>query len=1026
MAAFEERLNMLAGAEAVKNAKQLLKGNKLYGSWYDRSGRLNAMFRDPDGVHAECSIDPLKVEDCRCSRCGRGELCTHGAALVMYAGRFRVFDAPVESDPNYYGGLRKQDLNQLAHRGLNCSAKLFIHVASGGPHAPSKWENMVLQVKLKTATREYTGNQSNLRQLYFDKSLSVVLNFDDFSLHEQQLIRFLALNGEAENSNITLNAEQTAEFFHALPGFPRFLRDGHHITVHPDRAEPVLIESKGKVLPGLRINGAVLPFSGARVVAGKAGCWIGRDDEYFFVGGCCETGFLRNFFRAVPQIDKGFENFPLPRVRGTDFEPDRRPGAPLLDGIWNPDEKSSFMLTLNYLYGVQRNCGVYAPGAGALCTDGERFWKRDHEFERKFENELALFGVELSDDGGTARFATLESAGLFLDRALPEIIARYPDTVLASRLAKLLHGAGKLPEVTLECKFDSRTKNGNFLISYTIKLNGRIIDWEICQEQSKNMSIFLEANGIPGRISTPLGIFMRAVPTVLRKLDTGNCTFELPICNVEYYNTLTKDIPGASLPELNTLIFTPVENIPSSERFTFNGELRPYQEQGVAFMQKLTDGNLNVLLADEMGLGKTVQLLALLASRLRKGGAPALIVCPASLVANWEREAAQFVPDLRVAAPSGNTRSKTIANPGKFDLLILSYTAARLSVKELTKINFSYLVLDEAQHIKNPGSGNARNCKDLNAMHRIVLTGTPLENSSEDLWSVMDFLQPGMLGTLPAFRKRYAGIADSTELQQDLVMRTSPFIMRRTKKEVASDLPSRFEHILWCDFTPEQRALYDQILEDGKKRIFAPGGDERKYGAELFATLLRLRQVCCHPELLPDNQGNGIPSAKTELLAELLAETIDSGHKVLLFSQFTSMLQLLIKEVEALGIKFEYLDGSTRNRQQRIDNFNNDPSIQLFLLSLKAGGTGLNLTSADTVIIYDPWWNPAAELQAADRSHRIGQTRPVSIGRMVMRNSIEERILRLQARKRELFFNLVENQSAVSGLSLDDLRALLN
>ncbi|MBQ9088444.1 MAG: DEAD/DEAH box helicase [Lentisphaeria bacterium] len=1025
MAAFEERLNMLAGADAVKTAKQLLKGKRLYGAWYERSGRLCAMFRDLDNQHVECSIDLLKVEDCRCSRCGRGQLCAHGAALVMYAGKFRVFDAPAESDPNYYGGLKKQDLTQLAGRGMNCTAKLFINVASAAPHAPSKWENMILQVRLKTANREYTGNQSNLRQLYFDKSLSVVLKFDDFSLHEQQLIRFLALNGEADNSNITLNAEQTAEFFHALPGFPRFLRDGRHITVHPDRAEPVLIESKGKVLPGLQINGAVLPFSGARVIAGKAGCWIGRDDEYFFVGGCCETGFLRNFFRAVPQLDKGFENFPLPRVRGTDFEPTLRTGSPFLDGVWNPDEEAVFQLNVNYLYGVQRNCALYAPGSGALCTDGGRFWKRDRDFERRFENELALFGVDLSDDGATARFADLESAALFLDRALPEIIARHPETILASRLAKLLRGAGKLPEITLHCELD-KTKADAFVISYSLQLDDRQISWVNCQDECKKMGIFLEDSGVPGKIPPALGVFMRAVPHVIRKLDPNARTFELPFCNVEYFNALVKDLPGAVMPGLTALLFNKDGQLPPGEGFTFNGELRPYQQEGVAFMQKLTDGNLNVLLADEMGLGKTVQLLALLASRLRKNGDPALIVCPASLVANWEREAAQFVPELKVSAPQGNSaRSKTISS-GKYNLLILSYAAARLAVKELKKIDFSYLVLDEAQHIKNPGSGNAKNCKDLNAAHRIVLTGTPLENSSEDLWSVMDFLQPGMLGTLPAFRKRYAGIADSTELQQDLVMRTSPFIMRRTKKEVASDLPSRFEHIMWCDFTPEQKELYDKILAEGKERIFEQAGDERKYGAELFATLLRLRQVCCHPELLPDNLGEGIPSAKTELLAELLAETIDSGHKVLLFSQFTSMLQLLIKEVEAMGIKYEYLDGSTRNRQQHIDNFNNDPSIQLFLLSLKAGGTGLNLTSADTVVIYDPWWNPAAELQAADRSHRIGQTRPVSIGRLVMRHSIEEKILRLQARKRELFFNLVENQSSVSGLSLDDLKALLN
>ena len=274
-----------------------------------------------------------------------------------------------------------------------------------------------------------------------------------------------------------------------------------------------------------------------------------------------------------------------------------------------------------------------------------------------------------------------------------------------------------------------------------------------------------------------------------------------------------------------------------------------------------------------------------------------------------------------------------------------------------------------------------------------------------------------MLGTFPAFRRRYAGIADDPELQHDLTCRTAPFIKRRTKREVAADLPQKSERVIYCDPAPDQLRLYREILASGRETV-ARGGS-----AEIFALLLRLRQVCCHPALLPDGAGAGIGSGKTELLFELLDETLDSGHKVLLFSQFTSMLRLFIPQLEARGIPFEYLDGATRERQARVDRFNGDPDVPLFLLSLKAGGTGLNLTAADTVILYDPWWNPAAELQAADRTHRIGQTRPVSSLKLVMRGSVEEKVLALQERKRRLFDALVGDPAA-SGLSLAELRQI--
>jgi len=404
---------------------------------------------------------------------------------------------------------------------------------------------------------------------------------------------------------------------------------------------------------------------------------------------------------------------------------------------------------------------------------------------------------------------------------------------------------------------------------------------------------------------------------------------------------------------------------------------------------------------------------------MSRNGRPSLIVCPASLLTNWAREAARFVPGFRVAAPVGGEREEVLTKGG-FDLLILSYAAVKLAQNALKKYHFEFLVLDEAQHIKNPGSTNARNCKNIHASHRVVLTGTPLENSPEDLWSVMDFLHPGLFGSLPSFRRRYSNIASDVELQEEFTGRIAPFIKRRTKMEVASDLPEKHENIICCDMSEEQRKLYAKILADNHSAL------ENGGSAELFALLLRLRQCCCHPALLPEFYGQeNMPSAKTELLFEILQQTIDSGHKVLIFSQFTSMLKLLTPKLAELGIPYEYLDGSTRDRQDRVDRFNRDPAVPLFLLSLKAGGTGLNLTAADTVIIYDPWWNPAVELQAADRTHRIGQTRPVTTVKLVMRNSVEEKVLLLQQKKRELFHSLVENPAASGGISLAELRALM-
>ena len=999
------------------------------GAWRNRSGRLCGRFLTNGGmidIEVETGDSPRGF----CS-CGKTEypFCEHAVALVMYAGRFaQVLNKPVPGDeiPSYYGGLRQESFARLAEK-LRApqNAAVMLEVRSALPHVPSKWENVSINVRLRNSEREYLGNLNNLRKLYFDKVLSAVLKFEHFSLQDQQIIRFLAVNGEADNSLISLTAELSAEFFHSLIGHGRFFRDGHRLTVRGEHAEAVIIRNGNKILPGLRVNGSILPVTNAKIVAGKSGCWIGCHSEYYFLPAVHEIGFLRNFFRSgtsviPPEVDaqKYLSAFPFDVIKMNDPEPEMRRATVLLDGKLLSGEE--LILFPRYIYPMgdgEMSCRMRS---GEFLADSGRFWRRDLAFERNFELTLEMAGFTFNEKG--ARLCGRDSIGLFLDRILPEYLVTQPALALSGPLGLLLRGGAGVPEPEMRCQLIKKVSDA-WQISYQLTAGGQVFDWLLAAEQARDFKEYLHIPG-SGVVKLPpvYGKFFRSIGNAVRKLDTASCTFEVPFFNAQYYCALAADIPGALIPELIAGESTPSI---SGSRFEFQGTLRTYQEEGLAFLARMTDRNLNVILADEMGLGKTIQLLALLAARLKGANAPALIVCPASLVPNWEREAARFVPEMRVAAPQGTERENCLKNSTAFDLLILSYTAARLSRNQLRRISFSYLILDEAQHIKNPGSSNAKSCKDLAAVHKIVLSGTPLENSQEDLWSIMDFLHPGMLGTLPAFRKRYTGLAVSQELREDLARRVGPFIKRRTKAEVASDLPPRTEKIIYCDFSPEQRALYDQTLADGRKEISQCRTDERRFSAAVFTTLLRLRQICCHPALLPEGKGEGIPSAKSELLHELLHENIDSSHKMLLFSQFTSLLQQIIPGLKEENIPFEYLDGSTVDRIKHVDNFNHSPEIPLFLLSLKAGGTGLNLTSADTVIIYDPWWNPAVELQAADRSHRIGQQNPVTIYRLVVRNSVEEKILELQGRKRKLFEAVVESSADSTGLSLEELSFLI-
>jgi superfamily II DNA or RNA helicase len=456
--------------------------------------------------------------------------------------------------------------------------------------------------------------------------------------------------------------------------------------------------------------------------------------------------------------------------------------------------------------------------------------------------------------------------------------------------------------------------------------------------------------------------------------------------------------------------------------------LRSYQSDGVTWLNHLSKNGLGGVLADEMGLGKTVQTLAFLSTI----PGPKLVVCPASLTVNWQREAERFAPALRPCILGDQDRAEIAGHLREDRLLITSYGLMRRDLEMIRAEPLAAVVLDEAQQIKNPESQTAQAAHRLRAGARLALTGTPVENGVRDIWSVMQFLMPGFLGSRETFRERFElPIRDHPggAQHQRLTKRLRPFILRRTKAQVAKEIPAKIEQVIDVELTQHQRKLYNELLSATRQMIHENNGKKTEGPGKMaiLTALLRLRQVCCDPRLLhEDNPEAEVHSCKLELLGELLEDAIEDGHRVLVFSQFARMLGLISRQLKSQSIDFCYLDGSTKDRQGEVDRFQKG-AAPVFLISLKAGGFGLNLTAADTVIHYDPWWNPAVEAQASDRVHRIGQTRSVNIYKLVAKDTVEEKILALQGTKRELASQFIEGeQPLMEGLSFGEIEGLID
>jgi superfamily II DNA or RNA helicase len=461
---------------------------------------------------------------------------------------------------------------------------------------------------------------------------------------------------------------------------------------------------------------------------------------------------------------------------------------------------------------------------------------------------------------------------------------------------------------------------------------------------------------------------------------------------------------------------------------TFAGTLRGYQREGLGWLVFLQQFGFGGCLADDMGLGKTVMVLALLDMRRERlsdvDRRPSLVVAPRSVVFNWLREAERFTPRLRVLDYTGTGRAAAADRLANADLVLTTYGTLRRDAAALAGRTFDYVVLDESQAIKNAGTASAKAARLLNARFRLALSGTPIENHLGELRSLFDFLNPGLFG-----RSLFSGTSAVDEESLALLSRgLRPFILRRTKEQVAAELPPKLEQTLDCELEKPQRALYNELRDHYRRTLLAdsdPAALKRK-NIQVLEALLRLRQAACHPGLI-DRKRAGGPSAKLDVLIPRLRETIDERHKALVFSQFTSLLAIVRRELDAQQIPYEYLDGRTRDREARVDRFQNDAACPLFLVSLKAGGVGLNLTAADYVFLLDPWWNPAVEAQAIDRTHRIGQMRHVFAYRLIARDTVEERVLELQQRKRHLADAILTATAApLANLRREDLELLLS
>jgi SNF2 family DNA or RNA helicase len=1083
-----ELLDSCEKSPVKKKAEKVLRKHSLvFASLND--GVFECLFEEKKFPNIITRIDLENNHyNCNCTYEGEG-LCIHLLAAALHYDKFYSTHGVLDKvDKNKsdtftptFPGLKYQGLELVADElALEYTSSIEIEILKRPPHSPSKWETCLLIAKIKLKGRVYSGNIGNLRQLNFGHGIAAGINMTFFPPQDRQVIRFLAVNAEPEGRVLVLHAETLAEFFHCMIGFEKCFYEGHRMYIHRAHAELVLfykqIKNEYSLKPGIKVNDSFCGLKNARMIVGRSGCWIGMANDYWWVPATFDILWMRSFFRT--EILKCSERQAMEIVRKAQYSginvenanipsaPSQKKCTPLFSAEYSPE--GLFELQLQFCYADK----VISANAPNIIWNGKNAWQRNKNYEYSIEQDLLSLGFIRKEFTGRNIFylKNQEATGKFLDNVLPNWIINNKKMYIASSLASMISGSDGL--VSFRFFVDKIEEIDDlYNIHYKISNASEYVKWkQLIAAVKINSSFILNKNKILGKIPRNLTVFVLQTADIVLELNDDDNILQVSRNAAVFWANAFQKLNGFIPKELKQLcesipdapehaslllgekskkknkpknddsldipqakLLTCEQNIDDSSQYKLQTQLRPYQRDGVLWMRAMLDSRLNFILADEMGLGKTVQTLALILDAMNRypemNHIPALVLCPSSLVDNWQMEASKFAPQLTTIIIRGNKRKEIFKKIPETNLIIASYSIAARELKNIALYKYRFLILDEAQRIKNPDTLNAKTCKSIEAFHKLVLTGTPLENSSDELWSIFDFLQPKMLGSIAAFKRRYADIDQNSNIQKELALRAAPFILRRKKIDVEPNLPEKTIQNIYCEMSIEQKKLYENCRERGLDFFnqMLKKGKATKF--DLLTNILRLRQICCHPALIDSNNDDlkNIHSAKTELLKELLLESIDSGHRVLLFSQFTSFLTIIRQWLDDEKIKYEYLDGGTKDRMSKVDNFNNSQDIPLFLLSLKAGGVGLNLTSADRVIIYDPWWNPAVEAQATDRTHRIGQTKSVYSMKLIVKNSIEEKILRLQDKKQKIFCNLVDTHSnSLRQLTNEDLQFLLS
>lgn len=732
-----------------------------------------------------------------------------------------------------------------------------------------------------------------------------------------------------------------------------------------------------------------------------------RYQKYF------EENILRKITYGLP-IESNFYQFKF-----IDVQPKKR--------IYLEENEGNLIIKLHFLYDEYEF--PYDSKIKIFNSIKDKFiisLKRNSEFEESARSEITkLYVKELSEGIFTPRGNAID----FLFKNIPYLRELNFEIFGETDLKKFkVNISSPRMSISVSSGIDWFNLEGN--IQYG-DMSISFIDLISSLKQKKNYVKLDDGSVglIPEKWIKKLKRFLSLTEIENDKIKLSNThTLAIPELLADADESYTDESFNEKLNQLSS--FTSIKEKKLPENFV--GELRDYQKFGFNWFYFLQENNFGGILADDMGLGKTIQVLTLLLNeKQKKTEEPNLIVVPTSIVFNWIKEAERFTPSLKILNHTGQERDKennSFANG--YDIILTSYPIVLRDIEKFSQMKFHYIILDESQKIKNPLSETAKAVRLLKGRYKLCLTGTPIENNLYELWSQFSFLNPGMLGSLNSFRENFVKPIQTynDEETSDFLRRMIyPFILRRTKDIVARELPTKEEIIQYCEMTPEQEQFYIIYREKIKNEIIEEIEEKgiNKSGIKIIEGLLRLRQICNHPYLVNKNYRN--KSGKFEEFKEKIVEIVNENHKVLIFSQFVQMLELMRKFLDRAKINYEYLTGSTIDRESVVNNFQNNEDIKVFLISLKAGGFGLNLTAADYVMHYDPWWNPAVEMQATDRTHRIGQTKNIFVYKFITKNTVEDKILLLQEKKRKLVENIITKETGIlKNLTKEDIEILFS